>query len=173
MNIFVLDRDPVEAAKMHCDQHVTKMILESAQLLSTEARRLGITDERLYKPTHANHPCAVWLRDKPVHVDWLWRLTYSLAQQHEIRFGTSHKSLYVAVAAVREIYRKLNYHLVSKDQVFELDHALAMPDEFKDSDPVDAYRAYYRYKHQQWTIDKGKGMKYTKVEPPEWLNLNQ
>ena len=171
MNIFVLDRDPFEAAKMHCDQHVTKMILETAQLLSTEARRLGITDDRLYKSTHVNHPCSVWLRDKPIHVDWLWRLTCSLGQQHEIRFGTVHKSCCVALVATSSIYKATGYRPVPLEQILELDHALAMPDEFKDSDPVDAYRAYYRYKHQQWTIDKGKGMKYTKVEPPEWLNL--
>ena len=35
MNIFVLDEDPVKAAEYHCNKHVVKMILESAQMLST------------------------------------------------------------------------------------------------------------------------------------------
>jgi hypothetical protein len=35
MNIFVLDTDPILAAQAHCDTHVVKMILETAQLLST------------------------------------------------------------------------------------------------------------------------------------------
>ena len=35
MNIFYLHKDPVIAAQMSCDKHVVKMILESAQLLST------------------------------------------------------------------------------------------------------------------------------------------
>ena len=35
MNIFVLDNDAVESARMMCDKHVVKMILESCQLLST------------------------------------------------------------------------------------------------------------------------------------------
>lgn len=35
MNVFVLDADPVRAAQAHCDVHVVKMILETAQLLST------------------------------------------------------------------------------------------------------------------------------------------
>ena len=35
MNIFYLDRDPRIAAQMMCDKHVVKMILESAQMLST------------------------------------------------------------------------------------------------------------------------------------------
>ena len=35
MNIFVLDTDPVKCAQSHCDKHVVKMVLETAQLLST------------------------------------------------------------------------------------------------------------------------------------------
>ena len=35
MNIFYLHNDPTECAKLHTDKHVVKMILESAQMLST------------------------------------------------------------------------------------------------------------------------------------------
>ena len=35
MNIFVLDRNPTIAAQQMCDKHVVKMIVESAQMLST------------------------------------------------------------------------------------------------------------------------------------------
>ena len=35
MNIFYLHKDPIIALPMSCDKHVVKMILESAQLLST------------------------------------------------------------------------------------------------------------------------------------------
>ena len=35
MNIFYLHKDPKVSAEMSCDKHVVKMILESAQLLST------------------------------------------------------------------------------------------------------------------------------------------
>ena len=43
MNIFILDEDPVIAAKMLCDKHVPKMIVESAQMLSTAHRLLDGT----------------------------------------------------------------------------------------------------------------------------------
>ena len=43
MNIFYLDRDPNIAAQQHCDKHVVKMILESAQLLCTAHRVLDGT----------------------------------------------------------------------------------------------------------------------------------
>jgi hypothetical protein len=33
MNIFFLDFDTKKCAKYHCDKHVVKMILETAQLL--------------------------------------------------------------------------------------------------------------------------------------------
>ena len=35
MNIFYVDKHPVRAAEQMCDKHIVKMILESAQLLST------------------------------------------------------------------------------------------------------------------------------------------
>ena len=56
MNIFYLDEKPMTAARMHCDKHVVKMILESAQMLSTAHRILDGNDyadrRGLYKATH-------------------------------------------------------------------------------------------------------------------------
>ena len=40
MNIFFLHTDTQECAKQHLDKHVVKMILEYAQLLSTDHRLL-------------------------------------------------------------------------------------------------------------------------------------
>ena len=40
MNIFFLDKDPRECARQHCDKHVVKMVIETAQLLSTAHRLL-------------------------------------------------------------------------------------------------------------------------------------
>lgn len=40
MNIFALHNDPAEAARMHLDKHVVKMVVEYAQLLSTAHRLL-------------------------------------------------------------------------------------------------------------------------------------
>ena len=45
MNIFRLHDDPYIAAQMHCDKHVVKMILETAQMLST-AWRMTENDTR-------------------------------------------------------------------------------------------------------------------------------
>ena len=40
MNIFAIDKDPIQSAMWMVDKHVVKMILETAQLLSTAHRIL-------------------------------------------------------------------------------------------------------------------------------------
>ena len=48
MNIFYLHKDPEISAKMHCDKHVVKMIIEYAQLMST-AHRILDGDEYTFR----------------------------------------------------------------------------------------------------------------------------
>ena len=55
MNIFVLDRDPIQAAKYMCDKHVVKMILESCQLLSTAHRVLDGTKIEAITPKNRKY----------------------------------------------------------------------------------------------------------------------
>ena len=44
---FILDINPTTAAQLQCDKHVVKMIVESAQMLSTAHRMLdGYTEKR-------------------------------------------------------------------------------------------------------------------------------
>lgn len=60
MNIFYLDKDPKLCAQYHCDKHVVKMILESAQLLCTAVNEAAGKEVAPYKSTHVNHPCSIW-----------------------------------------------------------------------------------------------------------------
>jgi hypothetical protein len=80
MNIFFLSEDPYEAARMQVDKHVVKMILESAQLLSTAHRILDGDDQGVlpdfetrlfYRATHKNHPSAKWIRESVENYNWL------------------------------------------------------------------------------------------------------
>jgi len=51
MNIFFLHKDPLRAAKAQCDKHVVKMVLETAQMLSTGAHKFKyINTPGIYKP---------------------------------------------------------------------------------------------------------------------------
>jgi hypothetical protein len=56
MNIFFLDKNPKLAAQMQCDKHVVKMILETAQMLST-AHRILDGHETKIKTTNSQ---AIW-----------------------------------------------------------------------------------------------------------------
>jgi len=47
INIFVLDESPVKAARLQCNAHVVKMIVESAQMLSTVHRMLDGVETRM------------------------------------------------------------------------------------------------------------------------------
>lgn len=69
MNIFYLSSDPVEAAQMHCDQHVRKMLIESAQMLSTAHRLLDGTGTKveLVLPVSAALPVPTIVGKVPVY----------------------------------------------------------------------------------------------------------
>ena len=94
MNVFYLDKDPIIAAQMSCDKHVVKMILESAQLLSTchgvqdgtewydktaNGRRIkrwkhpnSNMEGVLYKASHINHPSAKWVRENAIQYQFMY-----------------------------------------------------------------------------------------------------
>ena len=139
MNIFFLDRNQRQAAQYHCDKHVVKMILETAQLLSTahhihpyETRFL----EEIYKKTHVNHPCAIWVRSSTEHYHWTFRLFEELLWEYRHRYDRTHAS------------SRLLYPLSFFPNIPEINFQnppQAMPDEYKSEDPVDAYRHYYAF----------------------------
>jgi hypothetical protein len=92
MNIFYLDRDPIEAARLQCDRHVVKMILETAQLLSTAHNELD-GGQIAYKSTHKNHPSAVWARASAENYYWLQRHLGALGHEYFRRYGRVHKTI--------------------------------------------------------------------------------
>ena len=58
MNIFFLDKDPVKAAQLQCDKHVVKMVLETAQMVSTAVRNQG--HDVGYLLAYPKHPMTIW-----------------------------------------------------------------------------------------------------------------
>jgi hypothetical protein len=144
MNIFILDLDPARAATYMFDTHVNKMILETAQLLST-------INGGPYKPTHENHPCTKWIGSHRWNYDWLYHHGVGLCEEFRYRFGKDHAS--------EDIIQALREPLVDIPPGAS-SFALAMPDEYKDSDPVRAYRRYYHSKERL--------AKWTKREQPSW-----
>jgi hypothetical protein len=155
MNIFILDTDPVVCAQSHCDRHVVKMILETAQILCTALSNVtGDTVVTAYKPTHRRHPCTIWAQDIRNFV-WLRSLGFALCDEYTHRYGKVHKSL-----AVLQSFPVPTMKLHTPKT-----WALAMPDEYKQKDAVQAYRSYYQSKQHQFN------MVWTSREVPEWFKF--
>jgi hypothetical protein len=144
MNIFVLDHDPVKAAQMQCDKHVVKMILESAQILSTVSAELGGIAP--YRPTHVNHPCTIWARQSIGNWLWLVRHAKALSDEYTFRYGKIHKSKAVIVEiALRGARPK---------QGVMTPFVLCMPDEFKTNNAIESYRFFYMMKKSKFAVWK-------------------
>lgn len=175
MNIFVLDTNPRIAAEYHVDSHVLKMVVELAQLLSTAHRvldgkqylevssknrnikRWSLSDSRdsiLYKATHVNHPCAVWVRESVDNYMWAYNMFLALCDEFTFRYGKKHKSSALA-SSLNEVPKNIPSTRLTP-------FAQAMPDYCKDKDAVTAYRSYY-------ILEKQKLHKYSKRSRPYWL----
>ena len=136
MNIFVLSKYPRLAAEMHCDKHCVKMILETAQMLSTAHRVYDTPQaENVYKKAHLNHPCTKWIRESGANYRWAWRLYHELLVEFTKRRGKHHKS--------GELIHDLAHTPHGMPEIGLTPFAQAMPDEYKRSCAVEAYRAYY------------------------------
>ncbi len=169
MNIFVLDENPHRAARYMCDKHVPKMVLETAQLLSTACHVLDKDNKygihgNIYKPTHKNHPCSVWVRECKENYFWTFRHFVALSIEYTLRFGKTHKSsALVDILALYpcEFSEDAVYKSIERSRT---PFAQAMPEQYKvPGDAVSAYRAYY-------IGEKSKFAKWEKpnARVPDW-----
>lgn len=88
MNIFATSDCPVRSASYLDDKRVVKMVLESAQLLSTAMTLTGGTGP--YRVTHTNHPCSLWARSSRVRYLWLLDHFVALCDEYEARYNKLH-----------------------------------------------------------------------------------
>lgn len=169
MNIFFLSLDTEEAAMWHCDAHVVKMILESAQLLFT-AHHVTNPDIfkqelpfKVYKPTHKNHPCAKWARESLSHYTWLCSLAWCLCLEYTHRYSITTPKTHASQPAIEWLCHNPpplpNLPFVQPPQ------AMGKNPECMGDDSVVAYRKLYRDVKAK-TMPK---FRYTKREPPTWL----
>ena len=154
MNIFVLDNDIRKCAEYHCDKHVVKMILESAQMLCSAYYYTGQEHKSPYKLAHKNHPCSVWVRESLSNWLWLRDLALYLYDEYQYRYGNKeHKAGEVILALETPDLQDKGITA----------HPQAMPLEYKDMDAITAYRNYYKG-------DKQHILQYTRRPFPEWLS---
>ena len=190
MNIFVLDEDPIAAAKMYCDRHIPKMCVELLQQIGSAAIKHGAQPEQLplakatQKPIRGgyhNHPCTIWCGMTKDNYLWAAHHGAALCEEYTKRFGKEH---YCANGI--EILYGLSYLIPEGDLT---PFALAMPDDYRPhlnehigapfdivpnddftfishasgDDAVQAYRRYYHAKaFAKW--EKGRPM-------PDWFDV--
>lgn len=196
MNIFILDEDPSKAAQMLCDRHVPKMIVESAQMLSTAHRLLdGIVERRpsksgktmqnyyvlpdiredyMYAAVHKNHPCTVWTMASKCNYFWHYEHFLAMGQEFEYRRGKTH-------ATIELLGDKLKQKPINIPDIGLTEFAQAMkayPECMVEGDAVTAYRNYYHtakdFAKWEWRRPapewwKGYGYKNRHHNPSVWF----
>ncbi len=136
MNIFYLHGNPIIAVKYLTNKHVVKMVLETAQLLSTATQVLDDQYDVLYKPTHINHPCSIWARQTDSNYRWLFSYFKAISNEYTVRYGKVHKS-----------WKELSYYL--KKLPINIPKGpfscppKCMPDRHKVETTIQSYRNYY------------------------------
>ena len=181
MNLFVLDKDPVVAAQLQCDKHIVKMIVESAQMLSTAHRMLdgemivtrtktgrkgrhyrlgGDLENVLYKAVHYHHPCTVWTMQSNNNYNWHYVHFCALCDEYKYRYGKTHMTDTKLRDVLKTPPKNIPVGYLTK-------HPLAMKSnpECMFEDVVKSYRAYYQTKQSRFK------MAWTKREIPEWFKL--
>ncbi len=180
MNIFYVDKSPVTAAQMMCDKHVPKMIVESAQMLSTAHRMLDGTkytgktkkgrnikrwlhpnsnlEKTLYLACHTGHPSTLWVMESAYNYIWLYRHMMALHKEWQLRYGHSKNHLTIELLGDILKHTPMNIQL----NKIATEPTPAMPDHCKvDGDSVASYRNYY-------ILEKKRFAKWEFTKTPEW-----
>ena len=155
---------------------MVKMILETAQLLSTAHRLLDgeqyidktktgrnvkrwrLPDGRedvLYSATHINHPSAVWCRATIYNYSWLYQHFVALLNEYTYRYGKVHNC------------EAMSQWLVYPPKNIKVDDlqpfSVAMDKQYiVSTDPIENYRNYYK-------IGKARMHSWKKRNPPPWI----
>lgn len=168
MNIFVLHENPRIAAQYHCDKHVVKMILETAQMLGSAVIRHGAQPEQMpltqsgkpYKGGYHYHPCTVWAGDTRDNFQWLCQLGFYLCAEYTKRYHKVHS----CEPKITHLSKLSN--LIPDGKLTEFAVAISEDSNcrllplFEQKSVVEKYRAYYN-------CDKS-GFATWKTNTPSW-----
>jgi len=179
MNIFYVDSDPEVAARNMVDRHVVKMILETAQLLSTAHRVIdgeeyvgqsqsgrkakrwrlsGNADNIMYSATHINHPSAVWVRENSANYNWLYDHLLALGREYTYRYGRTH----LTIDKLKDILKDTPENITQSRVMTKMPSC--MDKQYIVSlDPITNYRNYYNY-------GKTDLLRWSNRPPPQWID---
>ena len=153
MNIFAVDADPIRAARQLPDRHVTKMILESAQMLSIvfskhywdigEVAKVNGDPFKTAKGAFKNHPCTQWAADSEYNCAWLIQHAMGLLEEFQVRYGKLH-GLNKSLFNVRRMFHREVGPAITCYKMVE-SFARAMPESLKYDTSIDDVTAYQIY----------------------------
>ena len=161
MNIFAVNDDPRLAALELPDKLVPKMIVESAQMLSTAHRVLdgdaGADAKLLYKKAYENHPSTIWVRKDAMNYWWLWMHALTLCEEYKWRFTDETGIAVHKTETVIHVLQELPLNIpAEKETNWEVlqDLPLCMPDQYKHKQGS-GHKIYIMESYQQFvTQDK-------------------
>ena len=169
MNIFFLSMSIIRNARAHFDKHVIKMILEYCQLLSTSYWILDqaqaeqhYNEGHIYKKTHINHPCSLWVRNHANNYDYLVKLALALCDEWRYRYN--HTKIHGCEPKLIFLYHNrpsLPNHMIiktrSNPKCLQLPLPQAMPIDCKKRGNVHAcvraYRCYYKSSYKTHLVN--------------------
>ena len=179
MNIFYVNSDPEVAARSMVDRHVVKMILETAQLLSTAHRVIdgeeyvgqtqtgrkakrwrlsGNADAIMYAATHINHPSAVWVRENSANYNWLYDHLLALGREYTHRYGRTH----LTIDKLKDILEDAPENIEQSNVMTKMPSCMDKQ-YIVSADPIINYRNYYNY-------GKTDLLRWSNRPPPQWID---
>lgn len=175
MNIFVTHPSPWQSARVLPDRHITKMPLETCQMLAIVASKkwghnfgtLPKKDGTPYKTDKGafrNHPCTKWASEFVNNWNWLIMHGFALCEEYKERYGKDH-TCYNTLLHAREIFPMADPQ--GRSGKGPKDFVRAMPDEFKLDTSISTFDAYKMYiASKPWVTDN-----YLRIpdRKPEWL----
>ena len=139
MNIFYFYDCPIASAQAQPDKMLVKMPLETAQML-----------------------CTVWARESASNYRWLYKHFIALGDEYTYRYGKEHASLTKLRDVLKPCPSSLTFDALFGD-INITTVAQAMPDQYKDDDPIKAYRNYCINEKTYAKWEKGRNK-------PKWWN---
>lgn len=140
MNIFATSDCPCKCAVFLDDVRCVKMVLETAQLLSTAINEHG--GKGPYKSTHINHPSSKWARETRGNYEWLLSHFEALCEEYTSRYNKTHKC-----AQFTALFAQNANLIPSGDQT-------PFPNCTTYKNEPDVHLAYKLYMNDKWDNDK-------------------
>lgn len=114
----------------------------------------------IYKITHKNHPCTLWIAK--CFENWQYTLKVSETLYNEYQYRYNKPDKHTKALQIINYLKMCNIDLPKFNKMTSF--ALAIPEKYKQDDPIISYRQYYLGEKQHL-------FKWSKRNKPNWINI--